>query len=633
MESKIVIALRRRYHCEKARAVLEQNNLPYSVCEIDLQDSRYSIIRSLIQKGARVLITGDVYASDLLDQLDISIVTIRRSRVSFSDSIRQALQIAPRAVIIWRENDRVAARQACRNFGDLVTFCPISDSNRNFDAIFRHLKAQGLRVVIGAGTLNPYAERYGMSVVNVPYDDDDILSAVRLAEHNLRALEEREEFTGILKSIQDHIAEGIVALTPDGHIQTVNRVAAQILRMDPKILERMSLSQTPLACQEAQELLNRLKPFDNKIITVKGCPLTMDGRPVFVGHELKSAILTLTPVERLQRVEQSVRAKLTPSGDKASVTFSDIVGASPALCAAIRTAKQYAQVDSSVLVYGQSGTGKEMFVQSIHNSSARRNAPFVVINCAALPETLIESELFGYEKGAFTGALSNGKQGLFERGHRGTVFLDEISEMPLHVQARFLRVLQERVVQPVGGQRTIPVDIRVTAATSRDLREMVEKQQFREDLFYRISVLTMSLPPLSQREGDVELLVNHFVARKREQLHLPVWDVSREALAFFNSLSYSGNIRQLSNIVERAMVLCSGGVLDLDAVAKAISCGESGIVNADKDIHTINTAIASLQGDAIRRTLEKHNGNRAKAAQELGISISTLYRRIRKFGM
>ena len=627
MPNKIVFTLRRRYHCEHTRAVLRQNGLTYPVYEIDEQDAFYEELRRIIPPEARILITGDVYASAMMQQLDIAVITIRRSKIPFSDAIRQALSLADRVALLWRENDSPAAQRACGKFGDAVRFFSLDRKHEDTDALFRKLKQQGFQVVVGVGALEPFAQKYGMDLVSVPYDEDDILSAVRLAEHNLRYIDELRQSAEMLKSVQDNISEGIIALDGKGEIKTVNQAAARILQLDPRTLTGLPLSHTGLSCPEITELLHAFEAFDSKVLTVKGTSIAMDGRPVFVHHAFKSAILTLTPVEQLRRSEQLVRTRLNAQRSEASVSFQDIVGNSPAIVQAIRTAQQYARVDSSVLVYGQSGTGKEMFVQSIHNASARKGGPFVVINCAALPESLLESELFGYVKGAFTGALSSGKQGLFERGHQGTVFLDEISEMPLHAQARFLRVLQEREVTPIGGQQPISVDIRVIAATNRDLAEMVLQKKFREDLYYRISVLTMRLPQLSERGDDVELLIRHFIAVKNQALKLNIQTISPEAISYLRSLPYPGNIRQLSNVVERAMVLCKTDVLDLQAAVEAVSArvpSQEGKMPGLPE----NVAIHTIQEETIRRALQNNGGNRAKTAEELGIS-STLYRRMR----
>lgn len=636
MQSKIIIALRRRYHCEHTRQILAQNALSYPVYELDEQDSSLKVLRRAIEQGAEILITGDVYVDSIMNELDISVVTIRRTKISFSDSIREALRLYDRAAIVWRESDSAVVKKACKDFPGLVSFFPYQ-SSADFPAIFDELSRQGFRVVIGVGTINESAAKYHMSVVNVPYDESDILSAVHMAKHNLRTLEERQEQAKILNTIQDNISEGILLLDADGHFQTINRSAASFLGLDPRTAKKSTVEQTPLFCPEIKELLSNAAPFSGKTLSVYGSNYALEGTPIFVRDVFRSAILTMTPVERLQNIEQQVRRQLLPRDGRPQVSFQNIIGKSPALTSAIHTAGQYARVDSPVLIYGQSGTGKEMFVQSIHNASRRRNGPFVVINCAALPENIIESELFGYEKGAFTGALSSGKQGLFLQGHQGTVFLDEVSEMPLHVQARFLRVLQEHEVTPVGGFKVIPVDIRVIAASNRDLKEMVRQKKFREDLYYRISVLTMSLPPLSEREGDIELLIRHFIREKRTELKLEVCDVEAAAIQYLRALPWPGNIRQLSNVIERAMVLCPGTVLDLDTARKAVSLSETSFSFDDSgesaDSAQLQNGLDDLQKEIIQAALERNGYSRKKTADELGISASTLYRRMKQFGL
>lgn len=635
MDNKILFAMRRKYHCTQIQKVLQQNGLSYPVYEIGDEEAFFSFLSRAVQQGTEILIAGDVYAGKLLNRLDLSVVTINRSRIPFAEVIQNTLRYSDRAAIVWRERDSATIQKLCRNYGGAVTYFPYQ-CQEELDGILERVNEAGFRVVIGAGVVNPYAEKYGILVENVPYDESDILSAVRLAEHNLRALAERQEHAEILNTIQDNISEGIVSLSPDGTLQMINRSASDILALDVRTVGAMSIRETPLYCQEVYRLLHGREAFYAKMLTVNGKHFVLEGRPVLVQSEFKTAILTLTPVEKLQDTEQQVRRQLLKHQGTASVTFRDIVGVSPALTDCIRTAQRYARVDSPVLVYGQSGTGKEMFVQSIHNASRRRNGPFVVINCAALPENLIESELFGYEKGAFTGALSSGKQGLFVQGHQGTVFLDEVSEMPLSVQARFLRVLQEHEVTPVGSLKVIPVDIRVIAATNRDLKAMVERKEFREDLYYRISVLTMRLPPLEERREDIRLLIRHFMEEKNREMGLQIQDAEPAAIEYLSSLPYPGNIRQLSNLVERAMALCGGKVLDLDSAVRAVQMSDSPCAGSGTPVQRRRLAqdsMASLQGELIREALERNGWNQARTAKELGISPSTLYRRIQAMGI
>lgn len=634
MNNKILFALRRSYHCVQTRKVLQQNALSYPVYEIGEEEEFFSFLDRAVQQGTEILITGDVYAGKLLNRLDLSVVTIRRSKIPFAEVIQNTLRFSDRTAIVWRETDGPTIQRLCRGYENAVSYFPYQ-RQEELEAVLQKVDAEGFRTIIGAGVVNPYAEKYGIRVENVPYDESDILSTVRLAEHNLRALEERQEHAEILNTIQDNIAEGIVALDRDGKIQRINRPASDILSIDPRTINGMSVQETALYCPEIQRLLQSFEAFYAKTLEINGKLFVLEGRPVFVHAIFKSAILTLTPVEKLQDTEQQVRRQLLKHHRTAAISFRNIVGESPALTDCIRTAQQYARVDSPILIYGQSGTGKEMFVQSIHNASQRKNGPFVVINCAALPENLIESELFGYEKGAFTGALSNGKQGLFIQGHQGTVFLDEVSEMPLSVQARFLRVLQEHEVMPVGSLKVIPVDIRVIAATNKDLKAMVEQKKFREDLYYRISVLTMRLPPLKERGDDIHLLIRHFLRGKNRELGLQIQDAEPAALQYLASPPYPGNIRQLSNLVERAMVLCKGSVLDLGAAVHAVRMSESITTGAEAEQqgYPARASMVSLQEKLIREALERNSWNQAKTAKELGISPSTLYRRMQALGI
>ena len=281
------------------------------------------------------------------------------------------------------------------------------------------------------------------------------------------------------------------------------------------------------------------------------------------------------------------------------------------------------------MILGETGTGKELFAQGIHNASPRRNEPFLAINCAALPEQLLESELFGYVKGAFTGARSNGKTGLFEAANGGTIFLDEISEIPPNMQARLLRVIQERQVVRIGDDKVIPVDIRILAASNRDLRTLVQQGAFRADLYYRLSVLELKVPPLSWRREDIPLLAQSLLQNKNKALNTHVTGFAPEALEVLQSLEWPGNIRQLSNFIERLMIL-SDPPLVTGENARALAQNEATKelpVSREGHFPTLEEAESNL----IRKALDQTGGSRTAAAQLLGIHPSTLWRKLRDF--
>ena len=271
-----------------------------------------------------------------------------------------------------------------------------------------------------------------------------------------------------------------------------------------------------------------------------------------------------------------------------------------------------------------------MFAQSIYNASRRRNGPFVVVNCAALPENLLESSLFGYEKGAFTGAAREGRQGSFLTAHGGTIFLDEVSEMPLSLQARFLRVLQEKEIVPLGSDDVIPVDVRVLAATNRNMQELIASGAFRRDLYYRLAVLQLSVPNLNERKEDIPVLVKQFLYQRSNDLHLPCPEITDEALQYLQTLDYSGNIRQLQNITERMLVLQSDvGPISLD-LAQSVTLDEAARITKKEE-----PAVYSRKNEKeeLIRVLELCHQNRAKAAEMLGISTVTLWRKLKKHGL
>ncbi len=294
----------------------------------------------------------------------------------------------------------------------------------------------------------------------------------------------------------------------------------------------------------------------------------------------------------------------------------------------------YAEVDSTVLIMGETGTGKELFAQSIHNYSLRADKPFVAVNCAALPENLLESELFGYVEGAFTGARKGGKTGLFELAHGGTVFLDEISEMTPNLQARFLRVLQEKEVVRIGDDKIIPVDVRVIAATNRDLYEYVDEGKFREDLFYRLCVLRLDIPPLRERKDDIYELVLFFLELKSKTLNKKTPKLSQNIIEKLVNYDWPGNVRQLENLIERCIVISNEKEINDEILSEALFITPSYKPIKDKNIsESANNSIdvlKNIENDTIKKVLQETNGNKKLAAEKLGISVTTLWRRLKK---
>ncbi|NWF54425.1 MAG: sigma 54-interacting transcriptional regulator, partial [Syntrophaceae bacterium] len=284
---------------------------------------------------------------------------------------------------------------------------------------------------------------------------------------------------------------------------------------------------------------------------------------------------------------------------------------------------------ATVLIQGESGTGKELLARLIHEQSQRSQGPFVAVNCASLPETLLESELFGHEKGAFTGALAR-KIGKFELSHRGTILLDEISEMNPFLQAKILRVLQENEVDRIGGNRPIPIDLRVIATTNRDLEEWVKKGEFREDLYYRLKVIDIVLPPLRERPGDVELLTGYFLKKFAAEYSRPVHSLSDAALTWLKEREWRGNVRELRNVIERAVLISSRNHLEVQDFWEENGNGAEKNEEAE-GAEPVSFCLRHMEQRMISRALEKTQGNRTHAAKMLGISIRTLRNKLNEY--
>jgi PAS domain S-box-containing protein len=320
----------------------------------------------------------------------------------------------------------------------------------------------------------------------------------------------------------------------------------------------------------------------------------------------------LTQVEQLQK-ELELRYK-----------FEDIIGRSQVMMNLFRIMPQIAESDSNVLISGASGTGKELFAQAIHNLSHRKDKPFLAVNCAALPDTLLESELFGYKAGAFTDARKD-KPGRFELVHGGTILLDEIGDISPAMQVRLLRVLQDKRIEPLGSVRPIKVDVRVVTATNQNLGELVREGKFRKDLFYRIRVVELKLPDLQHRRMDIPLLVDHIVAKFNRLKDKDIAGVSSAVMQRLMSHHYPGNVRELENILEHAFVLCTGGQIEMHHLPPELCTAGELFTGKSTETKTLKSAEKKM----ILEALLRFNGNRKRAAKDLGIDYSTLYRKIR----
>lgn len=350
----------------------------------------------------------------------------------------------------------------------------------------------------------------------------------------------------------------------------------------------------------------------------------------FNPEELLFTIRKARERERLKSENELLKEQVTKR-----YSFSNIVAKCDQMMEIFETIKKISDYNTTILIEGESGTGKELIARAIHYNSPRKNAKFVAINCGAIPENLLESELFGHKRGAFTDATKD-KKGLLEEANNGTILLDEIGELPLHLQVKLLRVLQERVIYPVGDTQPIPVDVRVIAATLRDLDADVKNGRFRDDLLYRLNVITIRIPPLRNRKEDIPLLVNYFLKKNQEKLGLTVYGVSLEAMNAIVEYNWPGNIRELENCIERAMILTDDNKITLSSlprtIQESITRKDEAIKVQDGDL-SIKKHTSNLEKSLIVRALKQTKGNRTHAAKLLEISHRTLLYKLKEYNL
>jgi PAS domain S-box-containing protein len=433
--------------------------------------------------------------------------------------------------------------------------------------------------------------------------------------------------TSPYETILDSIADGVFTIDKEWRVTSFNRAAEKITgirRADALGRNCWEVFRADV-CEHACVLRKTMKTGKSTV-----------NRTVHIVHENGKKIPISVSTALLKDRQGTITGGVETFRDLSEVeelrrelldkhTFHDIVTADHRMLALFDTLPAIARSDGTVLLLGDSGTGKELFARAIHDLSNRSKEPFVAVNCGALPENLLESELFGYRKGAFTDAKSD-KPGRFDRAKGGTLFLDEIGDVPRPVQVKLLRALQEKAYEPLGSNESIPADVRIIAATNRDIAALVENGAFRKDLYYRINTMTLRLPSLAQRRSDIPLLAAHFLAKLNTVNHREIAGFSDDAMAALMRHEFPGNVRELENIVHHAFILCTGGIIEPRHLPEELA-----ITSATRQDALVSTE--DFEANRIRATLEENRYSRAGTAKQLGIDPSTLWRKMKRLGI
>jgi len=498
------------------------------------------------------------------------------------------------------------------------------------------------------------------------------INAIEQQFRNLKLNKDLRQTSAYLDAVINNLSFAILAINTSGLISKANRSTTTVLGLEPEKLSRQPISAFFPRWDEIWQIVSNGEKVIDEEVTLENIPyagrFVISAMPIISETELtgdnpnpgkhkkkgnvnpaKGKVPLSNPQGQLllgvaltfrdmKRVYNMVN-KFT--GMKAYYTFDDIIGISAEMRRIVEFARKVADSPSTVLVSGESGTGKEVFAQAIHNASSRRNSGFIAINCGAIPEALFESELFGYEDGAFTGARKGGKPGKFELANGGTLFLDEVGEMPMDMQVKLLRALQEGEITRVGGNKTTPVDVRVIAATNKNLKTLVEQNKFRTDLFYRLSVIPIRIPPLRERQEDIKALIDFFLVNKSMKLNKVAPVLNEEISTILLRYEWPGNVRELENFIEKTVNLDGRIMLDVeDEQAFRNKYLHNIVEKPSKTSNSIETnqtgpskSLEAVEKDAIIQTLKFFNGNKTRAAKSLNISRNTLYQKVKQHGI
>ena len=593
--------------------------------QLGLIDKAVEIAQNAEQTGAEVLVSRGITSNILKEKLTSAfLVEMVVSSYDVLSTIHSAKKYGKNIVVIGFKSIVQEVERISPILDINIKACHIEHEEEG-EIYLKHIINSGekIDVLLGGTVAENLASKYGINTIYLETGEAAIEKSIKEATKILEVSRKEKEKTEQFKAILQNISQGVISINVKNEVTTFNSAAEKIMGISERnilskpIVNFMPDTKLVDVVKTGTPKLGRLRNLGNTKILISDIPIIVDGRIV-------GAVSTFEDVTKIQEYEQKIRSKLMDKGYIAKYSLSDIIGKSEIIQNIKEKSLKYAATDSTVLIVGESGTGKEMFAQGIHQASKRKNGPFVAINCGALPGNLIESELFGYEEGAFTGASKNGKMGLFIEAHGGTIFLDEIGELPIELQARLLRVIQEREVRPVGSNRIIPINVRIIAATNKDLLKEIENKNFRSDLYYRLNILNIRVPTLVERKGDICIIFKHFSNIMFSKFNKKL-KISEKAINKLEQYNWPGNIRELENITERLVVLAEDEITD-ELVNEALN---DFTIYEDANINSLE----QLKKTQILKVLSECEGNQTLAANKLEISRTHLWRLLKKYNL
>ncbi|SFE57997.1 sigma 54-interacting transcriptional regulator [Alteribacillus iranensis] len=602
-------------------------NIPIEIGEGALNRGLYNARKLIENHGVNVIVARGATATFLEEKLDIPVVKVTFTNYDLLKVFKQAKDVSSHITFIDHyDHEPMTDLSFMEDMLDITIDLKQYQDEKEITEHLNNMDTDREPVLVGtAQCVARSATKKGMKAFIVNSSDLAIADALKRA-HELSDLYKKEKLhQAHLETIISNAFDGVIATNASGKVIVYNDIARDVLGIKKEnILGRYIEKSTH---PYVRKVWGHGETVSRGIITLGEKRYVINRIPLASFEN--SIVITFQEIDQLMDLNSEVRSRLHHRRFYAKHTFEDIIYTSSLMKGTVQIANEYSKSECAVLIQGESGTGKELFAQSIHNASTRRDGPFIAINCAALPSNLLESELFGYEEGSFTGAKKGGKSGLFEMAHQGTLFLDEIGELPVELQTRLLRVLQEKEVMRVGGQKIIPVDVRVISATNKNLFESIAAHEFREDLYYRLNILQVNVPPLRKRKDDIPDLIT-FIWKKKSDQPLQVSNSMWDKLMAYH---WPGNIRELENVVERMQILASSSVLNSEDFIFNHSQQpqpQSGTAASMDDDHLQVKigAMKEMEKDIIQQLDERFDGNKQQIANILGVSRTTLWKKL-----
>lgn len=606
-----------------AQSILEASNYPAKIYVGDLHQG-VKAARQAIAEGAKIFISRGGTARLIRQELNVEVIEVEASVQRTLAYIYKETTETTRIAIAGFEQLINLVEPVCEVLGRNYRSFELTGKS-SFQTQMDRITKWGPDVVIGDAIAYHWAKAKGLESYLIESSIETIVDAFEramLVYNNLcRYILAEEKLATVLNCTR----EGAILINRDGIIEEINRQGCDILAQSRDELIGASFSDyfdsTELgrAFRKNQLTRNMLVNYRDEKLAIDHITVSTDS------HAGNSSVILFQPVQKIQDAGNVIRRKLADSGFHAKYTFDDIFYACEGMQHLVDVARHYSQSDSNIMIVGETGTGKELFAQSIHNAGPLAGGPFVAVNCAALPGALLESELFGYAPGAFTGASRSGKIGLFELAHEGTLFLDELTEMDFFLQSKLLRALQTQEIMRVGGNKIIPIKARIIATTNRKPLEEIRAGRLRADLFYRLNTLDLKIPPLRERPGDAELLFSLFLAKKCERRGIPVPTLPDKIVRLLRDYAWPGNVRELENLAERYATLHTLPRFDIPLLAE-FSSPEALPQESEEDGATLDDFIAAKVATVYRA----EGGNVSRTAQRLGIDRNTVKRWLEK---